>query len=114
MRLLSASSGCGRPTVGVSSSHMVKFDRLRAVGSTSVLMVGDTMRTDSWGWFWEVMSWEKDPCKAGEDDSSALRRSGDASDSTERSVWGSEGEETLGSPLAGCSSGEVGTWCSGR
>lgn len=111
----SASSGCNVPTVG-ASSHMVKFDRLRAVSSTSALM-GDTMRADSSGWFCDVMSWVKESGKEGEavmqrDDSSVLRRSGDGSDSIEASVW--LGVETLGSPLAGCPSGEVGTLCSGR
>lgn len=98
------------------SSHTVKRDESKAAGSASVLVSGNSTRTDSWGRHWEAISGEKESCKASTqlDGSSALRRSGDASDSSALVSKSSEDVETAWSPLAGCPSGDVGTLCSGR
>lgn len=93
------------PAAG-ASSHKVKRDRLRAVSSTSVSMGGDAVWSDPQGRHCEVTSWERDSWKEGGAvarpvGSSVLRRSGD---------W-SNCPEGAGAPR---SSGESGTWCSGR
>ena len=95
-------AGCDVPAAG-ASSHMVKLDRLRAVSSTSALVVSSSTRAESWVRSWR--SW----CEAG---FSERRRSGDGSDPTEESLGGSDPsgrEETLLPSLV--SSGEDGPLC---
>lgn len=120
MLFLSVSPSSGSCTSNVGAgSHTVKVDTLWAVSSTS-WAVGVTVRTDSCWRHWEVASWEKDSCKAVDvvlDGSSALRCSGEASDSTEGFVQvskSSECVETLRSPLWECPTEEFGVSCSGR
>lgn len=110
--MLAASSGCGTARSGVTPSHMVKCKRLRAVWSTSVFTVGDTVSTGSSGRHWEVMRWEKDSCKAvGQLDCSCVRRhSGESSESAVWSVW----VKTLLCPRSDRSAGESDTSCSGK
>lgn len=83
-----------------SSSHSA----LLAESLSTLWLVGDSRRTESWDWCWEVSSWEKESKEAAAltaAASSTLKRSGD------RSEWAESwlGSDTLLLKSAGCSSG---------